>query len=206
MLLVSAGSGARLYQPTSFMRFLGARAGCAASHPRLVSTLCPASCHPLQEWLDHLGEGLHPMLIRCCSRAACQLAAALPAPHHSHPLQERLEHLGEGVPPMLILPIYSQLPADLQAKIFEKAPDGVRKCIVSWQPGSPAQCSKAGWRGGPYTRLEAAPSTSSHPGFSTPPQRPDRALRSVALHPSLSAALNDSAPLPLCCPGVHQHC
>jgi pre-mRNA-splicing factor ATP-dependent RNA helicase DHX38/PRP16 len=32
---------------------------------------------------------------------------------------------------VLILPIYSQLPADLQAKIFDKAPDGVRKCIVS---------------------------------------------------------------------------
>lgn len=32
---------------------------------------------------------------------------------------------------MLILPIYSQLPADLQAKIFDKAPDGMRKCIVS---------------------------------------------------------------------------
>ncbi|KAL4449004.1 hypothetical protein ABPG77_007721 [Micractinium sp. CCAP 211/92] len=46
-------------------------------------------------------------------------------------LQERLDHLGEGVPPMLILPIYSQLPADLQAKIFDKAPDGMRKCIVS---------------------------------------------------------------------------
>ena len=45
--------------------------------------------------------------------------------------QERLDHLGEGVPPMLILPIYSQLPADLQAKIFEKAPEGARKCIVS---------------------------------------------------------------------------
>ena len=47
-------------------------------------------------------------------------------------VQERLDHLGEGVPPMLILPIYSQLPADLQAKIFEKAPDGVRKCVVGW--------------------------------------------------------------------------
>ena len=46
-------------------------------------------------------------------------------------LQERLEHLGEGVPPILILPIYSQLPSDLQAKIFDKAPDGSRKCIVS---------------------------------------------------------------------------
>ena len=45
--------------------------------------------------------------------------------------QERLDHLGEGVPPLLILPIYSQLPADLQSKIFEKAPDGMRKVVVS---------------------------------------------------------------------------
>ncbi len=45
--------------------------------------------------------------------------------------QERLEHLGDGVPPLLILPIYSQLPSDLQAKIFDKAPNGMRKCIVS---------------------------------------------------------------------------
>ncbi len=46
-------------------------------------------------------------------------------------LQERLDHLGEGVPPLLILPIYSQLPADLQTKIFEKAPEGMRKVVVS---------------------------------------------------------------------------
>eukprot|EP00658_Telonema_sp_P-2_P016356 TRINITY_DN16347_c0_g1_i1.p1 TRINITY_DN16347_c0_g1~~TRINITY_DN16347_c0_g1_i1.p1 ORF type:complete len:571 (+),score=173.04 TRINITY_DN16347_c0_g1_i1:199-1911(+) len=46
-------------------------------------------------------------------------------------MQERLGKLGEGAPPLAILPIYSQLPSDLQAKIFEKAPDGVRKCIVS---------------------------------------------------------------------------
>ena len=46
-------------------------------------------------------------------------------------VQERIEHLGEKVPPLLILPIYSQLPSDLQAKIFDKAPDGARKCIVS---------------------------------------------------------------------------
>lgn len=46
-------------------------------------------------------------------------------------VQERLDHLGEGVPPLLILPIYSQLPADLQSKIFEKAPDGMRKVVVS---------------------------------------------------------------------------
>lgn len=33
--------------------------------------------------------------------------------------------------PLVILPIYSQLPADLQAKIFERAPSGLRKCIVA---------------------------------------------------------------------------
>jgi len=46
-------------------------------------------------------------------------------------MQERIDHLGEKVPPLLILPIYSQLPSDLQAKIFDKAPEGSRKCIVS---------------------------------------------------------------------------
>uniref|UniRef100_A0A8C7Y5F1 RNA helicase n=1 Tax=Oryzias sinensis TaxID=183150 RepID=A0A8C7Y5F1_9TELE len=46
---------------------------------------------------------------------------------------EIVERLGEldNAPPLAVLPIYSQLPSDLQAKIFQKAPDGVRKCIVA---------------------------------------------------------------------------
>ena len=43
---------------------------------------------------------------------------------------ERLGELDEA-PPLAILPIYSQLPSDLQAKIFQKAPDGLRKCVVA---------------------------------------------------------------------------
>eukprot|EP00882_Tetradesmus_deserticola_P004928 GHRQ01005192.1.p1 GENE.GHRQ01005192.1~~GHRQ01005192.1.p1 ORF type:complete len:636 (+),score=353.65 GHRQ01005192.1:179-1909(+) len=49
-------------------------------------------------------------------------------------LSERLDQMrsgGQDVPELMILPIYSQLPSDLQAKIFDKAPDGTRKCIVS---------------------------------------------------------------------------
>ncbi len=50
-------------------------------------------------------------------------------------IADRIEALqsepGANVPPLAILPIYSQLPADLQARIFEKAPNGVRKCIVA---------------------------------------------------------------------------
>lgn len=50
-------------------------------------------------------------------------------------LSERMEQLvssaNKTVPKLLILPMYSQLPADLQAKIFQKAEEGARKCIVS---------------------------------------------------------------------------
>jgi pre-mRNA-splicing factor ATP-dependent RNA helicase DHX38/PRP16 len=43
---------------------------------------------------------------------------------------ERLKLLNDP-PKLLILPIYSQMPADLQAKIFDQAPPGVRKVIVA---------------------------------------------------------------------------
>ncbi|XP_038223294.1 pre-mRNA-splicing factor ATP-dependent RNA helicase PRP16 [Zerene cesonia] len=45
-------------------------------------------------------------------------------------LTERLGDL-DTAPPLTVLPIYSQLPADLQAKIFQRAPPGQRKCIVA---------------------------------------------------------------------------
>uniref|UniRef100_A0A8C0L8V2 Pre-mRNA-splicing factor ATP-dependent RNA helicase PRP16 n=1 Tax=Canis lupus dingo TaxID=286419 RepID=A0A8C0L8V2_CANLU len=48
----------------------------------------------------------------------------------SDQIVEHLEEL-ENAPALAVLPIYSQLPSDLQAKIFQKAPDGVRKCIVA---------------------------------------------------------------------------
>ncbi|EKD00131.1 RNA helicase, Prp16p [Trichosporon asahii var. asahii CBS 8904] len=45
-------------------------------------------------------------------------------------VEERLETLDDP-PPLAVLPIYSQMPADLQAKIFEPTPDGRRKVIVA---------------------------------------------------------------------------
>ncbi|KAK6631011.1 Pre-mRNA-splicing factor ATP-dependent RNA helicase PRP16 [Polyplax serrata] len=43
------------------------------------------------------------------------------------------ERIGEidNAPQLSVLPIYSQLPSDLQAKIFQKSTDGLRKCIVA---------------------------------------------------------------------------
>lgn len=45
-------------------------------------------------------------------------------------LNERIEQL-DDVQPLAVLPIYSQLPADLQAKIFEKSENSARKVIVA---------------------------------------------------------------------------
>jgi pre-mRNA-splicing factor ATP-dependent RNA helicase DHX38/PRP16 len=43
---------------------------------------------------------------------------------------ERLEQVNDTAE-LAVLPIYSQMPADLQAKIFEATADGRRKCIVA---------------------------------------------------------------------------
>lgn len=43
---------------------------------------------------------------------------------------ERLAQLDQPAP-LAVLPIYSQMPADLQAKIFEATSDGRRKVIVA---------------------------------------------------------------------------
>lgn len=45
-------------------------------------------------------------------------------------IRERLDALNDP-PKLSILPIYSQMPADLQAKIFDRAAPGVRKVIVA---------------------------------------------------------------------------
>ncbi|KAF7627114.1 hypothetical protein Mgra_00009624 [Meloidogyne graminicola] len=45
-------------------------------------------------------------------------------------IKEKLGQLDDA-PPLAVLPIYSQLPSDLQAKIFQRAPGGMRKCIVA---------------------------------------------------------------------------
>lgn len=45
-------------------------------------------------------------------------------------IAERLSQIDDAAP-LLVLPIYSQMPADLQAKIFDPAENGERKCIVA---------------------------------------------------------------------------
>ena len=86
---------------------------------------------PVEDYVDnavrkvlaiHVSEGPGDILVFMTGQedieATCELVA------------ERLRLLNDPAP-LSILPIYSQMPADLQAKIFERAPTGVRKVIVA---------------------------------------------------------------------------
>ena len=46
-------------------------------------------------------------------------------------LQERTRKLGSKINELMILPIYANLPSDLQAKIFEPTPPGARKVVLT---------------------------------------------------------------------------
>lgn len=46
-------------------------------------------------------------------------------------LQETARKLGSRAPELVILPIYANLPSDMQSRIFEPTPPGARKCIIS---------------------------------------------------------------------------
>ena len=46
-------------------------------------------------------------------------------------LQQRTRGLGSKISELLILPIYSTLPSDQQAKIFEPTPPGARKVVLA---------------------------------------------------------------------------
>ncbi|KAF9346672.1 DEAH-box RNA helicase prp16, partial [Mortierella sp. AD094] len=49
-------------------------------------------------------------------------------------VSERLAQI-DNAPPLSVLPIYSQMPADLQAKIFEPGENNSRKCVVATNIG-----------------------------------------------------------------------
>lgn len=50
-------------------------------------------------------------------------------------LQDRCRRLGSKIRELLVLPIYANLPSDMQARIFQPTPPGARK--VSWRKCTP---------------------------------------------------------------------
>ena len=95
-----------------------------------VETLFTKS--PVEDYVDaavqqalqiHVGKGPGDILIFMTGQEDVEMTCML--------IQEGLSKLGEGTKPLMVLPMYSQLPADMQSKIFDKAEQGVRKVIVS---------------------------------------------------------------------------
>ncbi|OXB52311.1 hypothetical protein ASZ78_005595, partial [Callipepla squamata] len=60
-------------------------------------------------------------------------------------LQERCRRLGSKMAELLVLPIYANLPSDMQARIFEPTPPGARKASANQRAGragrvAPGKC------------------------------------------------------------------
>lgn len=70
----------------------------------------------------HVSQGAGDILVFMTGQEDIEVTCEL--------IEERLHQLNDP-PKLLVLPIYSQMPADLQAKIFDRAPPGVRKVIVA---------------------------------------------------------------------------
>lgn len=70
----------------------------------------------------HLGQGAGDILVFMTGQEDIEITCDV--------IAERLTQL-DSPPKLAILPIYSQMPADLQAKIFDKAEGGARKVIVA---------------------------------------------------------------------------
>lgn len=70
----------------------------------------------------HLGSDSGDVLVFLPGQEDIEVACEL--------IHERLAEL-KDVAPLTVLPIYSQLPSDLQAKIFQRTSDRTRKCVVA---------------------------------------------------------------------------
>ncbi len=55
-------------------------------------------------------------------------------------LYERMQSLGPAVPELIILPVYSNLPSEMQTRIFDPAPPGTRKVGVGLLQGCLPGC------------------------------------------------------------------
>lgn len=65
-----------------------------------------------------------------CLRAPCREEIEATA----FQLQDRLEQVEAShasIAPLLVLPLYSELPGERQALIFDPAPEGSRKCVIA---------------------------------------------------------------------------
>ncbi|NWY22901.1 DHX16 helicase, partial [Aphelocoma coerulescens] len=91
-------------------------------------------------------------------------------------LQERCRRLGSRLPELLVLPIYANLPSELQARIFQPTPPGARK--VRWP------FKRGGGASEGVVRVAAASPCRRHGAPHVPP-RP-RGVPGVTVPPGVS--------------------
>ncbi|KAF1655591.1 UNVERIFIED_CONTAM: Pre-mRNA-splicing factor ATP-dependent RNA helicase DHX16, partial [Eudyptes robustus] len=79
-------------------------------------------------------------------------------------LQERCRRLGSRLPELLVLPIYANLPSDMQARIFEPTPPGARKVPVSLGHHFPRSLApQVPMSLGPHAPMSLGPHSSGSP-------------------------------------------
>uniref|UniRef100_A0A915C1J7 RNA helicase n=1 Tax=Parascaris univalens TaxID=6257 RepID=A0A915C1J7_PARUN len=114
-----------------FATFFGGHTPCFTIPGRTFPVEIFHARTPMEDYVDaavkqavkvHLGGSEGDILIFMPGQEDIEVTCAM--------IKNQLEELDEA-PPLAVLPIYSQLPSDLQAKIFHKAPGGIRKCIVA---------------------------------------------------------------------------
>ncbi|KAF9583362.1 DEAH-box RNA helicase prp16 [Lunasporangiospora selenospora] len=74
----------------------------------------------------HLGQPAGDILVFMTGQEDIEISCQV--------ITERLAQV-DNAPPLSVLPIYSQMPADLQAKIFEPGENNARKCVVATNIG-----------------------------------------------------------------------
>ncbi|VDM39928.1 unnamed protein product [Toxocara canis] len=114
-----------------FANFFGGHTPCFTIPGRTFPVEIFHARTPMEDYVDaavkqavkvHLGGSDGDILIFMPGQEDIEVTCSM--------IKSQLEELDEA-PPLAVLPIYSQLPSDLQSKIFQKAPGGIRKCIVA---------------------------------------------------------------------------
>ena len=71
----------------------------------------------------HLSEPAGDILLFLTGQEEIETACSI--------LNSRIKQLGNDAPPLIPVPVYSSLPSEKQALIFEPAPEGSRKCVIA---------------------------------------------------------------------------
>ena len=71
----------------------------------------------------HMGEPRGDILVFLTGQEEIDTACQI--------INDKIKAMGTGAAPLIVSPVYSALPSELQARIFDPAPEGSRKCVIA---------------------------------------------------------------------------